>query len=146
MVLQADRGPATVRPREQRDAGGGIAADSMVVSFWTIVSRVTGLARLAAIAAVLGPTFMGNTFQAANLVPNAVFEFLTGSLLVNVLVPHLVRGIRKNNTRDVERVAGGFLGLATLGFSLIVALLILARPLLLHGFTATVSDPMVAAA
>src|SRR4051812_22684647 len=77
---------------EERD--GGVAADSMVVSFWTTVSRVTGLLRLAVIAAVLGATYMGNTFQAANLVPNAVYEFLTGSLLVNVLVPHLVRYVR----------------------------------------------------
>src|SRR5438309_12072521 len=133
MVLQADRTPAAVRTSEEQDTGGGIAADSMVVSFWTIVSRVTGLARLAAIAAVLGPTFMGNTFQAANLVPNAVFEFLTGSLLVNVLVPHLVRHVRRARNEDVERVAGGFLGVTTIGAGVVVVVLVIARSLLLRG-------------
>lgn len=145
MVLQAERTYHDTPPVDARTEST-IAADSMVVSFWTIVSRVTGLVRLAAIAAVLGPTFMGNTFQAANLVPNAVYEFLTGSLLVNVLVPHLVRHIRPASKRDVERVAGGFLGVATLGCTIVVGLLLLARPLLLHGFTAAVRDPATAAA
>jgi len=37
------------------------AGDSIAVATWTIVSRVTGVAKFAAIAAVLGPTYFGNT-------------------------------------------------------------------------------------
>jgi putative peptidoglycan lipid II flippase len=145
MVLEASRARTDVAVVEGR-TDRGVAADSVVVSTWTTISRVTGLLRLAVIAAVLGPTYMGNTFQAANLVPNAVFEFLTGSLLVNVLVPPLVRYVRRNERRDVERIAGGFLGILTIGFVAVVAVLTLARPLLLHGFTAPVSDPTIASA
>ena len=123
-----------------------VARESLAVAAATAASRITGLGRLAAIAAVLGPTYMGNTFQAVNLLPNAVYEFLAGSLLVNLLVPPLVRHIAQKNIREAERLAGGFLGVATLAMSGVLGVLLLARPLLLRAFTAGVPDPAVAAA
>ena len=66
----------------------------MTVAAWTIVSRVTGLARFAVIGAVLGPTFFGNTYQFTNSLPNLVYYgFLAGSLFSSLLVPALVRHI-----------------------------------------------------
>jgi peptidoglycan biosynthesis protein MviN/MurJ (putative lipid II flippase) len=46
------------------------AGDSITVATWTIVSRVTGVAKFACIGAVLGPTFFGNTYQFTNSLPN----------------------------------------------------------------------------
>ena len=94
------------------------AGHSLSVAAWTVVSRVTGLGRMVAIAVVLGPTYLGNTYQATSLVPNLVFEFLTGSLLASILVPSLVRHISQHGLARAEQVARGFLGISTCGFVL----------------------------
>ena len=74
--------------------GAGAARDTMTVAIWTMVSRVTGVARVIVIGAVLGPTFFGNSYQLTNVLPNLIFYgFLAGSLLSSLLVPALVRHI-----------------------------------------------------
>jgi putative peptidoglycan lipid II flippase len=119
-------------------------ANSLSCAFWVVVSRVTGLGKVAAIGAVLGPTYLGNTFQATNLLPNLMYGLLTGSLLASLLVPPLVRLIDLKDGR-ADRLAGGFLGVTTLAFGAVTALAILAGPALLHVFTLGVDEPGVAA-
>jgi putative peptidoglycan lipid II flippase len=123
---------------------GRVARDSMSAARWTLVSRVTGFARAIIVAAVLGPTFFGNTFQAVNTLPNLTFEFLTGSMLATLLVPALVGHGDLGRTADLERVAGGFLGVALLGFSAVAVLGVIAGPLVLGVLTSGVTDPAVA--
>ena len=134
----------TERTGEERDTS--LARNSMSVARWTLLSRVTGFARAVAVAAVLGPTYLGNTFQAANTLPNITFELLTGSLLASLLVPALVSHVDARRARDVERVAGGFLGVAIGGFLLVAVAGVVAGPLILGLLTSTVGDPAVAEA
>jgi putative peptidoglycan lipid II flippase len=104
----------------------------MTVATWTIVSRVTGLARFAAIGAVLGPTFFGNTYQFTNSLPNLVYYgFLAGSLFSSLLVPALVRHIDAGDRRAQERVAGGFLGMTLAALLVITPVAVLLGPLVL---------------
>ena len=87
-------------------SGAAAAGDSITVAAWTIVSRVTGVAKFACIGAVLGPTFFGNTYQFTNSLPNLVYYgFLAGSLFSSLLVPALVRHI---DAGDRARVASGW--------------------------------------
>jgi putative peptidoglycan lipid II flippase len=123
-----------------------LARQSLSVAQWTLVSRVTGFMRAAAIGAVLGPTYLGNAFQATNMVPNLVFELLTGSLLVSLLVPVLVRLVDARDAAAAQRTAGGFLGLAVVGFLGVVAVGLAAAPLLAAALTSAVPDPQVARA
>lgn len=133
-------------PDVPETATPGIARDSMTVAKWTIVSRVTGVGRVVAIAAVLGPTYLGNLFQATNLLPNLTYELLTGTLFATLLVPPLVRHIDRGDARATERLAGGFLGLAIIGFTVVAAVVVLAGPMVLRLFTAGVGSPEVARA
>ena len=126
------------------DGSAHVAGDSMAVSAWTIVSRALGFLRVAAIAAVLGPTYLGNTFQITNVVPNLLFEFFTGSMLATVLVPPLVRALDRERN-DVQRLAGAFLGLIVAGFAAVAVAGTLLAPLLVRLLTAGVGDPAVAA-
>jgi putative peptidoglycan lipid II flippase len=88
--------------------------DSVTVATWTAVSRVTGLARVAVVGAVLGATYLGNTYQFTNSVPNLMYYGLLGGALVSsLLVPQLVRHLASGDTRATARVASGFLGAAT---------------------------------
>ena len=128
------------------DDGRRVASDSLTVAFWTTVSRLTGFARGAVVAAVLGPTYFGNTFQATNLLPNLTYELLTGSLFASLLMPHLVRHLDTGDDAGARRVAGGFLGIAMVGFVLLATTVVVAGPLLLRLFSLGVTDPAVGAA
>lgn len=87
------------------------AGDSIAVATWTLVSRTTGVVKVAAIGAVLGPTFFGNAYQFTNSLPNIIyFGFLAGSLFSSLLVPALVQHIDVGDRESSERVVGGFLG------------------------------------
>ena len=73
----------------------------------TLVSRATGFARGIVIAAVLGPTFFGNLFVAANSLPNLIFELVIGSVIVSLLVPPLVTHLDLGDRAAARRIACG---------------------------------------
>lgn len=135
--MTGDSSQVDLRPGPASDE---IAGDSMAVAAWTIVSRVTGFGRFIVIAAVLGPTFFGNLFEATNLLPNLAFEMLTGPLIAAMLVPALVRRLDASNHEALERLAGGFLGVAIVIFTLAVGVVIAAGPLVLGLLTILVPD------
>lgn len=109
-----------------------------------MVSRVTGFGRVVAIGAVLGPTYLGNTFQAVNQLPNLAYAALTGSLVGMMLVPAIVAHVDDGDPGEVERVAGGFLGLTMMAFAAVAAVAVLAGPLVLRVLALGVADPAVA--
>jgi putative peptidoglycan lipid II flippase len=122
------------------------AGDSISVATWTIVSRATGVAKFAAIGAVLGPTFFGNTYQFTNSLPNLVYYgILAGSLLSSLLVPALVRHIDAGDRKASERVAGGFLGITMLAMCVVAPVAMLLGPLVLRFAAASGSEAVGAA-
>ncbi len=128
-------------------AGGAsddTAGNSVVVAMWTMVSRVTGLLKTIAVAAVLGPTYLGNLFQATNLLPNLVYTLLAGTLFSTLLVPSLVRQACRDDRRQVERLACGFLGMVTVVFLGVTVMVILLGPLLLRLLASGVEDAVAA--
>ncbi len=142
-----ERGGPLLSPRHELNSGGAavpsslrVARDSMAVSGWTAASRITGFSRVIVVAAVLGPTYLGNVFQASNNLPNLVYMALIGALITSVLVPPLVRLVDQGDGRGVERLAGAFLGMALLVFGVAAVLVVLAGPLILQLFTIGVAD------
>src|SRR6266566_9894563 len=132
---------------ETRAGAAAAAGDSISVAAWTIVSRLTGVAKFAAIGAVLGPTFFGNTYQFTNSLPNLVYYgFLAGSLFSSLLVPALVRHIDAGNRRASERVAGGFLGMTLVALLVIAPVAIILGPLVLKFAAFSGASPVVGAA
>ncbi len=123
-----------------------VTANSISGATWTTLSRVTGFGRVVTIAAVLGPTYFGNIFQATNLLPNLTYEFLTGALFSSLLVPSLVKHIDVEDREAGERVAGGFLGVTLIVFSVVTIVAIAAGPALLQLLSLGVEDQGVAQA
>jgi putative peptidoglycan lipid II flippase len=120
--------------RRDEDPGTTLAKDSVSVAGWTMVSRFTGVLRVAAIGAVLGPTSLGNTFQFTNSLPNIVYYgFLAGSLFPSLLVPGLVGHLDAGDREASERIAGGFLGVALLALAAAAGLSVVLGPLVLRG-------------
>jgi putative peptidoglycan lipid II flippase len=133
----ADARDAGARVPESADgvtlAAVDAASDSIAVAGWTLVSRVTGVAKIAAIGAVLGPSFVGNTFQLTNSLPNLIYYgLLAGSLFSSLLVPALVRHIDAGDQRATERIAGGFLGLTLMTLVVATPVTVLLGPMVLR--------------
>ncbi len=123
-------------PHGTLTSGEGAVRDSVTVGTWTAVSRGTGVLRVLLLAAVLGPTYLGNTYQLTNALPNLVFYgFLGGSLFASLLVPSLVGYLDLGSRRDVERVTGAFLGVTLAALAVLTPIALLVLPLLLQLMT-----------
>ncbi|HEX4491775.1 MAG TPA: lipid II flippase MurJ [Acidimicrobiia bacterium] len=111
----------------------------------TAVSRAFGLVRVLVITAVLGTTFLGNTFQASNSISNVLFDLLAEGALSAVLVPTFVDLFRRGRDEEAERLAGGLLGAALVLLGTISVLGIVFAPELARALTAGNRNARVAA-
>lgn len=71
----------------------------------TIASRATGFLRTAVLLYALGTHDLGNAYNVANTVPNAVYSLALGGILTSVVVPLLVRAAatEKDGGRDYDQ-------------------------------------------
>lgn len=121
----------TARPGAATPAGNArvdLARSTALMTALTLVSRLTGFVRVLLVAAVLGTTFLGNTYQSANTVPNLLFELFAAGVLQSVLIPSLVEHLDQGDRRQAEHVAGSVLGLACAGLAVLAAIGMLAAP------------------
>ena len=134
----ADAETAVGAPRSvgRAAAGMGVAA---------AVSRALGGARVIVVAAVLGTSFLGNTFEASNTLPTVVFELLAAGALSAVLVPSFVELFDRGDDAEAERQAGGLLGIFVVLLGALTVLGMVFAPLLADVLTSAVPDPEVAA-
>ncbi len=111
----------------------------------TAVSRLMGFVRVLVIAAVLGTTYLGNTFQSSNSVSNVLFELLAAGALSAVLVPTFVTLIDAGDDVEADRLANGLLGYALLALGTITVLGVGFAPLLARLLSSGAPNPVVAA-
>jgi putative peptidoglycan lipid II flippase len=104
----------------------------------TAGSRVLGFVRVLVVAAVLGTTYLGNAFQAANSMSNVLFELLAAGALSAVLVPAFVRLLGDGDEEGAEQVAGGVLAVALIALGAVTVVAMAATPLLARLLTAGV--------
>lgn len=123
----------------------GLARSTATQTVLTAVSRVTGFVRVMVVAAVLGTTFLGNTYQSANTVPNIVFELFAAGALQAVLVPALVARFDRGDDEGATRLAGSVLGLTLAVLAGFAVLGAVASPLLMRAMVSGVDDPAVRA-
>ncbi len=131
--------------QELQAADSGLVRNSLTGSAWTLVSRVTGLARVVAIGAVLGATFLGNTYQGIYALPSLIYyQLLAGSLFVSLLVPSLVEHIRRGDRARADAFVRGFLGSLLAVAAVAVCIVLVASPLILRLFSLGVTDEVAA--
>ncbi len=127
---------AGARSVSRSAAGMGVAAGA---------SRVIGFARVLAIAAILGTTYLGNTFTSSNYVSNVLFELLAAGALSAVLVPTLVDLLARPDEPEAERLAGSVLGIALIVLGAVTVVGVIAAPWLARLLSSGVDDPSIAA-
>jgi putative peptidoglycan lipid II flippase len=111
----------------------------------TAVSRALGAVRVLVIAAVLGTTALGDTFQSSNSVSNVLFELLAAGALSAVLVPTFVGLLEHDGQPDAETVAGRVLGLAVAAMAMVAVVGVVLAPQIAGLLASAVDDPAVAA-
>ena len=108
-----------------------VARNSAWMALGTIVSRLTGFARLYLLAFTIGTHLDADLFSNANTLPNTLYILVAGGVFNVVLVPQMVRAMKRDADRGeayVNRIMT--LGLLVLGVA--TAVLMLAVPLLMH--------------
>ena len=111
----------------------------------TAASRALGGVRVLVVAAVLGTTFLGNTFEAANTLPTVLFELLAAGALSAVLVPSFSTRFDRGYQASVERLAGGLLGVALVVLGAVAIVGVVGAPWLAAVLTSASPDPVIEA-
>jgi putative peptidoglycan lipid II flippase len=113
------------------------------MSVATLASRGIGFVRVWVIAAVLGTTFLGNTYQSSSSVSNVLFELLAAGALSAVLVPSFVQLLEARQDREAERLASGLLGLALTVMGVVCVVGVILAPQIARLLSSGVGNPAV---
>ncbi|HEX2049028.1 MAG TPA: murein biosynthesis integral membrane protein MurJ [Actinomycetota bacterium] len=121
------------------DGGAARAADkaspslgraTAYMTLGTVLSRVTGLLRIAAILAALGilETGLADPYNYANTAPNIIYELVLGGILTSVFVPVFVELLEKEGREGAWAVASAILNVALAVLLAITVVGIVAAP------------------
>lgn len=108
-----------------------LARATAVMSVGTVLSRVTGLARLVAITAALGIVESGrltDTYNIGNTAPNIIYELALGGILTSVFVPVFVELLEKEGRDRAWQVGSAVINLSLVVLVGIATIGILAAP------------------
>ncbi|MGJ9413989.1 murein biosynthesis integral membrane protein MurJ [Aeromicrobium sp. CF4.19] len=106
-----------------------VARASAWMALGTIASRLTGFVRLLLLAATIGTALNADLFNIANTIPNAMYILVAGGLFNVVLVPQLVRAM-KRDADGGDAYAHRILTLGLLALLASTVLLVLLIPLI----------------
>jgi putative peptidoglycan lipid II flippase len=130
-----------------------LAFSTAIMSLGTVLSRVTGLVRLAAVASALGITESGHladSYNLANTAPNIIYELVLGGILTSVFVPLFVELLEKEDRDRAWEVATGLINVSLAVLSGITVLGIAAAPWIarlyasrLHGHEAVLQQHVI---
>ena len=136
----------TVTAPRPSPADASLGRAALTISAWNALSRLTGFGRVLAVAGALGATFLGNTYQSANLVSTVTFELLAAGLLSAPLVPAFVTLLDRGRDEDAERLAGSLLGLSLAALGGLALVLAVGGTVVMRLLTSGVADASVRAA
>jgi putative peptidoglycan lipid II flippase len=114
----------------RRSVAQGVAGAAALIAVLTLLARVAGFGRTLVFTNAVGADSTGDAYQAANTVPNIVFEVVAGGALAALVVPMLAGGIAVGDREQVRRTASALLGwtlLVLTPLALLVA--VLAEPI-----------------
>jgi putative peptidoglycan lipid II flippase len=114
----------------------GLLKSNLIVATGTALSRLTGLARFAVLAAVLGGTALSDAYLLANETPNIVYDFLVGGVLAATLVPLFT----SFDVHDDDESRNVVISTALVVITATMAVAVAAAPLIFRVFSARVAD------
>ncbi len=118
-----------------------VVRSSVPVAVGTALSRLTGMARLAAMAYALGFDRLADSYNLANTTPHIVYELLLGGVLSATLVPLFV----EHRERGDDEATSAVVSVATLGLLLLTGIGILVAPAVVKLYSLRLPDATAAA-
>ena len=113
-----------------RRVAQGVAGAAAMIAVLTVLARLAGFGRTLVFTNAVGAGSTGDTYTAANNVPNIVYEIVAGGALASLVVPMLAGGIVAGNTEQVRRTASALLGWVLLVLTPLAALVaVFAHPI-----------------
>lgn len=122
------------------DPHGSLARGAALITVATAISRVTGLVRVMIVAAAMGTTFLANTYQTANSVPNVIFELVAAGILTSVFVPTFVQYITKGRRGEGWDAGNALTSVSLVGLVALALILGLLAPWIMRLLTLGVAD------
>ena len=92
-----------------RQVTRGVAGAAALIAALTLLARLAGFGRTLVFTNAVGAGTTGETYTAANNVPNIVFEVVAGGALAGLVVPLLAGGIAAGNRDQVRQTASALL-------------------------------------
>jgi len=130
----ASAAPVSVPDEGHEEAGRGLARSGVIFAIATGVSRVIGLVREIAQAAIFGISGPVNAFEIAFLIPNTVRSLVADSALSAAFVPVFSDLLVKGERKRAWRVASSLFWLMLLGLGGLTALFLVIAPLVMAIF------------
>ena len=87
----------------------GVFAAAGLIALVTLVARVFGFGRWLVFSQSVGTTCVGSVYQAANQLPNVIFEVAAGGALAAVVVPIIAGQLARQNQPEAARTASAML-------------------------------------
>ncbi|MGD9570895.1 MAG: murein biosynthesis integral membrane protein MurJ [Thermoleophilia bacterium] len=128
---------------DQRRPAKGLGRSTAVFALWTGVSRVAGLVREIAAAALFGTSGQISAFVVAFNVPNLLRSLVADSALSAAFVPVFTQLQEQGKHKEAARLAGAFIGLITLVLGLVSVLAIIVAPWVMPFFAPGLDDELV---
>ncbi|NUH38937.1 murein biosynthesis integral membrane protein MurJ [Streptomyces samsunensis] len=131
-------------PEQKKSSGGkgrasSVLQSSALMAAGTLVSRLTGFVRQMVVLAGLGAATLGSTYALAYTLPTMVYILTIGGGLNSVFVPQLVRAMKEDDDGG-EAFANRLLTLVMVVLGLLVAVTVVAAPLLIRAMSPTIAD------
>src|SRR6478672_13159249 len=87
----------------------GFASVAAAVAGLTLASRLVGFGRSLVFSKTVGDTCLGDAYNAANSLPNVLFEIVAGGVLAGVVVPVVARHVGGGRRDESSATASALL-------------------------------------
>jgi putative peptidoglycan lipid II flippase len=116
---------------------------TLMIAFFSLMSKVLGMVRLSVIASLLGTTYMADAYQMALKAPNIIFTIISGAL-ATVIVPVFTEYVSRGEKSEAWKLFNTVMVAVVLFFLLTSSIGIVGAPLLVKlvapGFSGMTKD------
>ena len=143
--MTPDTPEAAALPPE--DSQASFVKNTAVMSVGTMLSRVTGLLRVSAMAVALGVVEhrITDAYNIANTTPNIIYELALGGILSSVFVPVFVEWLQRRGQDEAWDAAQRVMTIAVAALGSLTVVGILAAPFIIRLYTIGQSGARAAA-
>ena len=129
------------------DSQASFVKNTAVMSVGTMLSRVTGLLRVSAMAVALGVVEyrITDAYNIANTTPNIIYELALGGILSSVFVPVFVELLQTRGRDEAWEAARRVMTISVVALTTIMVIGILVAPLIIRLYTVGATDAGTAA-